>query len=54
MKRNLYRLYPENEIIAVKNKNFNGTSTPIDEQIDSMPLLKEEFFNDVIDVIHDE
>ena len=43
LKRNLDRLCPENEIIAVKNKNFNDTSSAIHEQIDPMPLLKEEF-----------
>ena len=50
MKRNLDRLCPKNEIIAVKNRNFNDMSTAIHEQIDPMPLLKEEFFNDVIEI----
>ena len=54
LKRNLDRLCPENEIIAVKNKNVNDMSTAIHEQIDPVPLLKEEFFNDVIDIIHEE
>ena len=55
LKRNLEdRLYPENEIIAVKNKNFNDTSTTIHEQIDPILLFKEEFFSDVIDIIHEE
>ena len=52
-KKNLDRLCPENEVIAVKNKNFNMSST-IHEQIDPMPCLKEEFFNGVIDTIHEE
>ena len=54
LKRNLDRLCPDNEIIAVKNKNFNDISTTIHEQINPMPLLKEEFFNDFIDIIHQE
>ena len=54
LKRNLDRLCPENEIVAVKNKNFNDMSTAIHEQTDPVPLLKEEFFNDVIDIIHEE
>ena len=53
LKRNLDRLCPENEIIAVKNKNFNDRSTKIHKEIDPIPLLKEEFFN-VIDIIHGE
>ena len=54
LKRNLDRLCPENEIIAVKNKNFNDISTAIHEEIDPMPLMKEEFFNDVLDIIHED
>ena len=54
MKRNLDRLCPENEIIAVKNKSFNDMSKTILEQIDPIPLLKEEFVNDVIDIMHKE
>ena len=52
LKRNL--VYPENEITAVKNKNFNDTSTTIHEQIDPILLFKEEFFSDVIDIIYGE
>ena len=33
LKRNLDRLCPGNEIISVKNKNFNDISTAIHEQI---------------------
>ena len=33
LKRNLDRLCPDNEIISVKNKNFNDISTAIYEQI---------------------
>ena len=54
LKRNLDRFCPENDIIPVKNKNFNDTSTTIHKQIDPTPLLKEEFFNDVIGIIHEE
>ena len=54
LKRNLDRLCPENEIIAVKNKSFNDMSKTILEQIDPIPLLKEEFVNDVIDIMHKE
>ena len=53
LKTNLDRLCPENEVIAVKNKIFNMSSA-IHEQIDPVPRLKEEFFNDVIDIIHEE
>ena len=54
LKRNLDRLCLENEIIAVKNTNFNNMLTAIHEQIHPMPLLKEDFFNDVIDIIHED
>ena len=40
LKRNLDRLYSENQIISVKNKTFNDTSTTIHEQIDPTPFLK--------------
>ena len=33
LKRNLDSLCPDNEIISVKNKNFNDISTAIHEQI---------------------
>ena len=44
LKRNLDRVCPENEIIAIKSKNFNDMSTTIHEQNDPVPLSKEEFF----------
>ena len=54
LKRSLDRLCLDNENIAVNNKNFNDTSTTTHKQIDPIPLLKDEFFNDVIDIIHEE
>ena len=54
LKRDLYSFCPENEIIALENKNFNDMLTAIHEQTDPMPLFKEEHFNDVIDIIHEE
>ena len=54
LKGNIDRHCPENEIIAVKTENFNDMSIAIHEQIDPMPLLKEEFFNDDMDIIHEE
>ena len=44
LKRNLDRVCPENEIIAIKSKNFNDMLTTIHEQNDPVPLSKEEFF----------
>ena len=38
-RRNIDRLCPENEIIAVKNKNFNDTSITIHQQIVPIPFL---------------
>lgn len=54
VKRNFDRLCPDDKTIAAHTKLFNDISLAMHEQIVLMPLLKEEFFDNAVIIIHEE
>ena len=54
VKRNFDRLCPDDKTIAAHTKLFNDISLAMHEQIVLMPLLKEEFFDNSVIIIHEE
>ena len=54
VKRNFDWLCPDDKTIAAHTKLFNDISLAMHEQIVLMPLLKEEFFDNAVIIIHEE